>query len=314
MVYPGMPIVPQAGPGTAEQRIRLQRFSSRISDPDEDWSGIADRKVRRRLQNRCNQRALRLRKKLESKTSPDATVPNRRDAQAQGAQAMATAAPLDLDLDLNLDQVRILAANTPQAKAILAHFEALARAQYTQSSPRADMLLHLIKFNFIKALLANMAVLGLSDEHLHDEAISPFNTLGPWHAASNMAGDSWSNLPPSLRATPIQRAVPHHPWLDLLPIPQMRDNLILAGESYDEETLCRDMKGHGCAGASAGGRRGGAYAGHSGIIVWKDPWDASGWEVTEGFARSWGWVVRGCWDLMASTNAWRARRCERALF
>jgi hypothetical protein len=159
------------------------------------------------------------------------------------------------------------------------------------------MLLHLIQYNFIKALIENMAVIGLTHEQLDDDAISPFNTMGPSHH------DSLSSLPLSLRATDIQRTIPHHPWLDLLPFPQMRDNLISAGESYDETQLCLDMKGYGNPDID-----------HTGIIVWRDPWDPKGWEVTESFARNWGWVLHRCSDLFRSTNLWRARRGERPLF
>jgi hypothetical protein len=47
----------QAGP--AAQGIRIQHFSERITVWPEDWSGISDPKLRRKLQNRLNQRALR---------------------------------------------------------------------------------------------------------------------------------------------------------------------------------------------------------------------------------------------------------------
>jgi hypothetical protein len=140
------------------------------------------------------------------------------------------------------------------------------------------MLLHLIQFNFTKALMENIKVLGLTSEGLHDDALSPFNTSGPWQY------DFEALLPHGLQPTLIQRTMPHHPWLDLLPIPQMRDNLISLGESFDDTQLCLDMKVHGSV-----------NTGHTGLIVWKDPWDPTGWEVTESFARSWGWILRGCW-------------------
>lgn len=164
-------------------------------------------------------------------------------------------------------------------------------------SPRTDLLLHLFQFNFTRALMENTKVLGLRPDQLHDEAISPFNTAGPW------PDDCLRTLPINLQPTLIQRAIEHHPWLDLLPVPQMRDNLILAGEFEEEAELCRDMKG-----------RGNTRQGKSGIIVWSDPWDPAGWEVTEPFARSWGWVIRNCHDLARSTNWWRAQRNEKPLF
>lgn len=51
-----------------------------------------------------------------------------------------------------------------------------------------------------------------------------------------------------------------------------------------------------------------------GVLVWRDPWDPSGWEVTESFVRAWGWAVVGCWDLFHSTNKWRELRGEKPLF
>ncbi|OJJ29881.1 hypothetical protein ASPWEDRAFT_63338 [Aspergillus wentii DTO 134E9] len=196
-----------------------------------------------------------------------------------------------------IEHIHILHADLAETRTMMHNLEAIARDQYLVGSPRTDLLLHLVQFNFTKALMENTRVLGLTSAELHDDAISPFNTAGPWQY------DRHALLPPGLQPTIVQRTVPHHPWLDLLPISQMRDNLIFAGESYDETQLCLDLKGQGSVNAE-----------YSGIIVWSDPWDPNGWEVTEGFARSWGWVIQGCWGLFRSTNAWRAQRGEKPLF
>lgn len=200
-----------------------------------------------------------------------------------------------------IDDVHVLDLDSVATKTIMQHLEAMAHHCYTLGSPRTDLLLHLIQLNLTKALMENTRILGLTSEKLHDDALSPFNTAGPW--PYNFEFDEHSSLPPSLRPTQIQRTVPHHPWLDLLPISQMRDNLIRAGESFDEERLCLDIKGWGSV-----------RTGNTGIIVWKDPWDAAGWEVTEAFARNWGWVLWGCEELFRSTNYWRVQRGERPLF
>lgn len=218
---------------------------------------------------------------------------SRSAAEVENAPVQRTPSRLSLAA---VEHIHILEADSVETKQILQQIETMAHTQYMLGSPRTDMLLHLIQFNFIKALVQNMRVLGLTSELLHDDAISPFNVTGPWEY------DIESALPASLRPTVIQRSVLHHPWLDLLPIPEMRDNLIAAGESYDETQLCLDMKGHGRA-----------HTDHTGIIVWSDPWDQTGWEVTEPFVRSWGWTVRGCVNLFRSTNSWRARRNERPL-
>lgn len=193
--------------------------------------------------------------------------------------------------------MRILESNSPSTKIRIARLEMIALQYYAMGSPRTDLLLNLISLNFTRALMENTRILGLRSDQLHDDAISPFNTAGPWQ------DDSLHTLPINLQPTVIQRSIPHHPWLDLLPVPQMRDNLIIVGDFEDETQLCLDMKGYGST-----------RSGRSGIIVWSDPWDPAGWEITEPFARSWGWVIRGCYDLAHSTNRWRAKRNERPLF
>lgn len=193
--------------------------------------------------------------------------------------------------------MHILESNSLATETRVARLERMAFQYYTMGSPRTDLLLNLVQLNFTRALLENIRILGLKSDQLHDDAISPFNTNGPW------LDNSLHNLPIHLQPTLIQRSIPHHPWLDLLPVRQMRDNLILAGEFEEETQLCLDMKGSGSMRSERGG-----------IIVWSDPWDPAGWEVTEAFARSWGWVIMNCYDLAHSTNRWRAKRNEKPLF
>lgn len=214
---------------------------------------------------------------------------------ADRTQAAHTAIKLD-SLE-EIKNVHILESRSPATKTTITQLEQTALQHYTMGSPRSDMLLHLISLNFTRALIENTLILGLKSEQLHDDAISPFNTAGPWPDVS------LQTLPIALQPTAIQLSVPHHPWLDLLPIPQMRDNLILAGDFEEETQLCLDMKGDGTPQSAS-----------SGIIVWSDPWDPAGWEVTEPFARYWSWVIRDCSDLAHSTNQWRAKRNERPLF
>ena len=181
-----------------------------------------------------------------------------------------------------IEKIHILTPDSELTKTLMPKLEDTAYRSYLLGSPRADLLLHLIQLNFTRALFENIKIFGLTSENLHDEALSPFNTTGPWQR------DLEQSLPCSLQPTMIQREIPHHPWLDLLPIPQIQ--------------LCLDMKGYGSA-----------QTGRTGLIVWKDPWDPAGWEVTDSFARSWDWVIQNCHDLFQSTNNWREKRNERPL-
>ena len=164
-------------------------------------------------------------------------------------------------------------------------------------SPRTDHVLILIKFNVLRALISNGTDLGYeAKEGAYSSAtLSPFtDPSNPmWHVRS---------APRALQPTELQRKVPHHPWIDLLPSPVMRDNLLLAGDTYEVMELCADLVGFFSA-----------DKGRTGMIVWGEPWDIAGWEVTESFVRHWGWTIQGCEHLLQSTNYWREQRGERPL-
>lgn len=138
-----------------------------------------------------------------------------------------------------------------------------------------------------------------------DDALSIFNnntiiTNNP----SPLPDVDISTLPESLRPTALQRLVPHHPWLDFFPFPEMRDRLIVAATAgyLDEDELCRDLM------AFWDTRNSGAT-----LVVWGVPWDPWNWEVTEAFLAKWRWVVVGIGGLRRSTNYWRGMRGEGGL-
>lgn len=111
--------------------------------------------------------------------------------------------------------------------------------------------------------------------------------------------------PPSLAPTPLQLSVPHDMWIDMLPHGTMRDNAIRTMGTFDVDELCCDLVG-------------GHYKGRNdldlkGILAWSDPWCVSGWEVTEGFLKNWGFLLKGCWEILAATNRWRGNRGDEPL-
>lgn len=52
------------------------------------------------------------------------------------------------------------------------------------------------------------------------------------------------------------------------------------------------------------------WSGDPGLVSWSDPWDINGWEITEAFAKKWGWLLQGCGDIVVATNMWRDIRGE----
>ena len=172
---------------------------------------------------------------------------------------------------------------------MLINFERRARRDYMMGSPQVDQLLTLVQFNVLRALLSNTTSLDWGMEWLEcSDPISPWNTMPP---------ENEPLCPRSLRPTLAQRTIEHHPWIDLWPIPKMRDNLLLAGDSYDEDRLCNDLVEF-CDVTHE----------QTGLIVWGEPWDPSGWEASETFLSKWAWVIKGCAELLQSTNYWRSQR------
>ncbi|MCJ1313033.1 hypothetical protein MMC25_006709 [Agyrium rufum] len=139
-------------------------------------------------------------------------------------------------------------------EAMSAHFEKIARQNFTMGSPRVDQLLTLIQFNVFRALISNTRSLGWTTDWLDHPDLN-----SPW---TDSHGPETLFCPEALRPSRIQRSVEHHPWLDLWPIPRLRDNIILAGDSFDEYRLCNHLVEFE-----------GVPHEQTGLVVWGEPWD-----------------------------------------
>ncbi|KAK1449319.1 hypothetical protein CMEL01_08634 [Colletotrichum melonis] len=163
--------------------------------------------------------------------------------------------------------------------------------------PMSDSLIPLVQFNLFRGLMENMRTLGITMPMIcDDDCVSPFGS-DPMYNANT----AW-NVPYFLKPTETQLTTIHHPWLDFLPLPRMRDNLIKAGDDWDDEALCLDMVGDGDAPSGKGG-----------MILWGEPWDPNSWEVTEDFVEKWRWILEGCEEIIRSSNYWRAKRGEKRM-
>lgn len=198
-----------------------------------------------------------------------------------------------------LAQIRSCRLSDSNTFRLLAVFESAAYQSY-RIDPRADHRITLVKLNVFRAFKRNIAALGYASGWMTDDALSRFSTHGP-HPDSEDFPDATA-IPASLRPTELQLKQPHHPWLDFFPFAQLRDNLIQHEDCMDDSQLCRDLMGFwnmpdedNC------------------MLVWSDPWDPMSWELTETFLKKWGWLVRGCPEILWSTNYWRRLRGERQL-
>lgn len=204
-------------------------------------------------------------------------------------------------LDISTRQPRSMDINSftacepdsERTEQFILHFSTWMQAEYLKGSLRAETLLSLVQFNMTRALVANAKTLGFTTRLMSRQARSPF-------ASTGVEPTFIDSLPPSLQPTIFQLTIPHHPWIDILPVPELRDNILHRDpESYDSAELCRDMRGF---------QR--VTDGRGGVVIWGQSWDQHCWEVSPAFAQKWPWVVQGCQSLLESTNHWRATRNE----
>ncbi|KAL7905309.1 hypothetical protein GGI35DRAFT_144020 [Trichoderma velutinum] len=168
-------------------------------------------------------------------------------------------------------------------------------------------LLTLVHNNIIRGLTANASLLNYPWSTVcQDDALSSFSPPNPNLDLSI----TQSHVPVSLHPTSLQYEETHHPWLDLIPSPRFRDNLLrrlaTASPEWDFETeLCEDVTGVGHLQLGCS---------RPGFMIWgENSWDVHNWEVTEEFAQKWHDLIDGCRDLIVSTNEWRKKRGEAPL-
>lgn len=164
----------------------------------------------------------------------------------------------------------------------------------------SDHLIVLLQYNALRANITNRLLVSClksnpqnecSEAALHVSPVVPYPTI----------------LPPSLHPTALQQTIPHEEWVDIIPHPAWRDNVLQALGQFDEDQLWADTMGglfEGFPDSEIQSR---------GVVAWWPPWDASGWEVSEGFLRRWRWMFNGCENLIEATNKWRALRGEEPL-
>lgn len=178
----------------------------------------------------------------------------------------------------------------------LMQFAQQAYQDYTLAAPRPAALQTLVQLNVRVALARNAAALNIAIESLcADHTLSPFMYHGPPRLDE-------ASLPPSLQPTALQRAVNHHPWIDLLPLPEVRDSILRICGTPEEDELNVDVVDFEESDREK-----------PNLVIWgghTDPW---AWEATIPFLRKWGWLVRDCQTLLDSTNYWRERRGDKRL-
>ncbi|KAH6869321.1 hypothetical protein B0T10DRAFT_523814 [Thelonectria olida] len=200
----------------------------------------------------------------------------------------------------------------------------------------ADHLLHLIHYNVFRGLVSIKRMLNL----LTIQVDAPFEMAADMPALSHATAPCWGHatiypvhprIPNCLLPTTSQMNHPHSFWINMIPFPQLRDNLIKWETSLNHMEFLYDLVGTLLCDTSPSQQ--GAFnnlptpsqlivrkedtdeltAGRQGLIVWGEPHVKENWEVTPGFLKKWAYILEGCEELVKISNRWRIIRGEESL-
>ncbi|KAJ6104349.1 hypothetical protein N7523_010669 [Penicillium sp. IBT 18751x] len=124
---------------------------------------------------------------------------------------------------------------------------------------------------------------------------------------------TFKSLKPDLRPSREQITVKHHPCIDILPFPTLRNNFITHQDEFDEDELFMDVfDGLVCWGGAGIGKRDRNI--NTGIVSTGTPWDVRSWEAKEWFLKKY-WILLGGEDgeLVRQSEWWRSVRGEETL-
>ncbi|KAK6084496.1 hypothetical protein SCUP234_03285 [Seiridium cupressi] len=262
---------------------------------EDNWTGIKDAAARRRAQTRLHTRAYRKRKAIVKKTE---------------ASSSATGTSLESEAPVECSDIKQECVSVVSASRVKQLYN--ARGPLLPYRPRhgkervdvffplcPDHFITLLQYNALRASAVNRTLIsGILATSL--DCVEETTHIVPYPTKPEL-------IPSSLLPTTLQQTVPHGDWIDMFPCPPARDLLIQANGTFDEDDLWADCIG-------------GLYEGfpddeieRRGIVAWSPPWEITGWEMSEGFVKKWGWLFKGLPGPLEATNRWRMERGEEPL-
>lgn len=176
--------------------------------------------------------------------------------------------------------------------------------------------------------VCNIAALYTLGVHvgLTEEMICAEKSLSPFFRSSVESADdmvkantictvqrNFKILKPDLRPGSEQITVDHHPYIDILPFPTLRKNLITHQEEIDEDGFFHDiLTGLVCWGGAGIGRK--DRQDSTGYASTGTPWDVRSWEARVWFLKKY-WTLLGGEDgeLVRQSEWWRSMRGDDTL-
>ena len=169
----------------------------------------------------------------------------------------------------------------------------------------------------VHAIFSNCLQIGITEDMFCDE-----DTVSPFFRPNNRTGDeagydrivkSIQNIYKTLKqdVRPIREQVTtiHSPFIDVLPFPTFRRNLIQSGEIVEEELYDDLLNGLVCWGGAGLEKR--DRDSSTGYLSTGTPWDGRSWEARTWFLQKY-WALLGGEDgeLVQQSEWWRNMRGE----
>ncbi|KAF4503240.1 hypothetical protein FAGAP_506 [Fusarium agapanthi] len=297
-------------------------------------------KLRRKLQNRKNQRARRQR--IKGKDFEIDQISTSFEVRRWRVDEVDDDSPQDEEKDSTAVSVSNPSSYTPHCTR--KDTSAIETLSYTDQTDQimtihstskpinvnfplpSDQLLHLIQFNVYRAFISIKRTINTISL---DPTTCP--VFGPCLDDTTRYPPN-PNIPSSLAPTTLQLSQYYFPWINIMPFARLRDNLIRYEGRFDNFELWRDLVGDLMSYTAAPWQRGTPFsfsasteqprglaldsyvdtdeltAGRNGLIIWGEPHDMQSWEATPGFLTKWSWAVEGCEELVEISNGWRMRR------
>lgn len=256
---------------TQDGTVSMARFQIM----NENWRGKTDPLERRRIQNRLNQRAFRERQRFAG----------------TGQQTDSEPSPSES----NDDEIEPTFAPTRPNSGQRSSYPSPSVAE--ASGAKGDELGQTINRNVMQAVVANCRYLGIDTQALRsgNPITTPQQTKGA--------------MPASLVPIKQQHAVPHDPFIDAIPHPRFRYNVLryIASRQIDTQRLSACLRRSGTL-STVGGKQM-----RDGLIVWSNPESIQNWELSEAFVTNWDRLLEGCEDWIEASNWWRQQRRESPL-